>query len=122
MKKYLFSGIIIAAAIGGGVWWKNTHPSKPNPLDPFAQCLAEKGVTMYGTDSCSYCQKEKKEFEGAFKYVSYVECRRDPKKCLSMGIEKYPTWIFSDGRRLAGVQGIDKLAQESGCALPPSEN
>lgn len=30
----------------------------------------------------------------------------------------YPTWIFQDGKKLVGEQGLRKLSQESGCALP----
>lgn len=115
--KYGVIIFIVIGVIGGSIWWSRARNAAPNPLDPFAQCLAEKGVTMYGADSCSHCQKEKKEFGSAFKHIQYVECRRDPKQCLAMNIQGYPTWIFSDGRRFAGEQGIKKLAQESGCAL-----
>ena len=116
MQKYLIS-VIAIMAVAGGIWWKRAHPARPNPLDSFAKCLAEKAVTMYGADWCPHCQKEKKAFGSAFKYVPYVECPQNPKKCLDLGVDGYPTWIFKDSRRLAGEQGLEKLAQESGCAL-----
>lgn len=117
MKKYFFSAIFIAVA-GSAIWWRSARTIAPNPLNAFAQCLAERGVTMYGADWCPHCQSEKKAFGSAFKYVPYVECPRDPKRCLDLGIQGYPTWIFADGRRLEGEQGLARLSQESGCPLP----
>ena len=115
------SAMLIVSAVGGGVWWRVNTQSGPNPLDGFAKCLAEKGVTMYGADWCSHCQKEKAAFGSAFQYMSYVECPADPQKCLALGIQGYPTWIFPDGRRFEGEQGLEKLAQESACALPDTQ-
>ena len=87
-------------------------------LDNFAQCLAEKKITMYGAAWCSHCDNEKKAFGASFRFVPYVECPDNPKKCLDLGITGYPTWIFPDGRRFKGEQGIEKLAEESECVLP----
>lgn len=87
-------------------------------LDAFAQCLANKKITMYGEDTCTYCQKEKDNFGEAFRLVPYVECRQETKKCLEKNITGFPTWVFPDNRRLTGLQGLEKLAQESGCQLP----
>jgi len=93
--------------------------TKNNPaLDSFAQCLAERKITMYGAAWCSHCENEKKAFGKSFRFVPYVECPDNPKKCLDLGIKGYPTWIFPDGRRLEGEQGIERLAEESGCVLP----
>lgn len=105
----------------GGIWWKSAQSVKPNPLDSFAKCLAEKEVTMYGANWCSHCQNEKKAFGSAFRYVPYVECPKNPKQCLDLGIDGYPTWIFKNGRKLVGEQGIEMLAQESGCSLPVAQ-
>jgi len=122
MRKYLYGIIALTVIISGGVWLESLSSNDaPSPLDPFAQCLAEKEVAMYGADWCPHCQKEKKEFGSAFKYVPYVECPQNPKKCLDMGVDGYPTWIFKDGRKLVGEQGLEKLARESGCVLPNEE-
>ncbi len=94
-------------------------------LDKFAKCLAAKGAVMYGTAWCSHCQNEKAGFGDAFKYISYVECPENPQKCIDAGINGYPTWIFPasptgglEGRKLEGEQGLEKLAEESGCPQP----
>ncbi len=89
-----------------------------NQLDSFAQCLASKGITMYGANWCPHCQNEKNRFGSSFKFVPYVECPADPNKCLAAGVNAYPTWIFPDGKRLAGDQELQKLSDESGCQLP----
>ncbi len=120
MEKFIIftiGGILIVVM----VFVLSASENKNNPaLDIFAKCLSEKGVTMYGVDWCPHCQNEKKEFEDSFKYVNYVECPKEPQKCLALGIEGYPTWIFADGKRLVGEQGLEKLVKESECALTTS--
>lgn len=83
----------------------------------FAQCLTEKGLTMYGADWCSHCKNEKNAFGEAFKNIKYVECPDNPNECVEKGIKGYPTWILSDGRKLEGEQGLERLSRESGCML-----
>ena len=116
-KTIIIIGLIILAIIFTIFYFY----SKPTPIsgkfDDFAKCLLSKNITMYGADWCSYCQSEKAAFEGSFKYVPYVECPDNPQLCLDKGIEGYPTWIFPDGKKLVGEQGLKKLSQESGCVL-----
>jgi len=117
MDKFIIfaiGGVLIVAT----VFILNAGGKKDNlVLNQFAQCLSEKGVVMYGADWCPHCQNEKKAFGNSFQYVNYVECPKEPQKCLALGVDGYPTWIFSDGKRLVGEQGLEKLAGESGCAL-----
>lgn len=91
-------------------------------FDMFAQCLADKRITMYGAAWCPHCQNEKAAFGDSFKFVPYVECPEHAKECIALGIQGYPTWIFPDGKKLVGEQGIEKLSQESKCELPQSKN
>lgn len=86
-------------------------------LDSFAICLKEKGLTMYGAKWCPHCQREKKAFGDSFKYIPYVECPDQPKICLDLKVDSYPTWIFPDGRRLVGEQGLGNLSKMSGCSF-----
>lgn len=86
--------------------------------DDFAKCLAAKNITMYGSKSCSWCQKEKDNFGDAFQYVPYVECSKEPQKCVAAGIDSTPTWILPNGEKLIGYQGLANLSQLSGCLLP----
>ncbi len=102
--------IVITTNAGGG---KNTVN-----LDVFAQCLASKNITMYGAEWCTHCKDEKAGFGSSFKYVPYVECTVETQKCIDKGVDSYPTWIFPDGKKLVGTQGVQKLSEESGCPLP----
>lgn len=110
--------IVGALAIGGFLVWGAKKEAEPGKYDTFAKCLAEKQVTMYGAAWCSHCQNEKKAFGASFKYVPYVECPDNPKVCLDKGVNGYPTWIFPDGKKLEGEQGLLNLSKESGCPLP----
>ncbi len=92
---------------------------KVNALDTFAKCLADKNVIMYGAYWCPHCQNEKRAFGSSWKYVPYVECTEETQKCIDQKIKGYPTWIFPDGKRLEGEQGIEKLSKESRCELKP---
>ena len=95
-------------------------------LDPFASCLAEKGVKEYGAFWCPNCAKQEKMFGSSFKIIKekvYNEC--DPRcnvkdikdlpiacrgklgvteTCLAEKVDRYPTWEFPNGKRLVGVQ------------------
>lgn len=113
--------IIVAVGIavaGLGFLFVKPGQQEASALDSFAQCLAKEQITMYGADWCPHCQNEKKAFGDSFRFVPYVECPDDPKRCLDEGIKGYPTWVFPDGRKLAGEQGLKILSKESGCSLP----
>ncbi|TSA45830.1 hypothetical protein D4R51_01150 [bacterium] len=110
----ILAAVILIVVFAGG-------SAKPNPaMDAFAQCLASKNITMYGAYSCVHCQNEKKAFGSSFKYVPYVECTQETAKCTAAGIQGFPTWVFPDGKKLVGEQGIYKLSEESGCLLAAS--
>lgn len=101
------------------ILWVSGYFGRPasGEYDTFAQCLKDKGAVMYGAYWCPHCQNEKAAFGDSFRYVNYVECTQDVAKCQAAGVEGYPTWIFPDGKRLVGEQGLQKLSAESGCAL-----
>ncbi len=120
-KKHVFPIAISALAVGAlmALIFLPAIGTGSNPeLDGFAQCLAEKGVTMYGAEWCSHCQNQKRMFGDSFEHVPYVECPRQTNLCIERGIEGYPTWIFPDGTKLVGEQELDALAEKSGCRLP----
>lgn len=115
-KYFVIFGIVIA--IITTIYLMYPGEQAVGKFDAFAQCLAEKNITMYGAVWCSHCLNEKKSFGSSFRFVPYVECPDEPQKCLIAGINGYPTWVFPDGKKLEGEQGLKKLSQESGCALP----
>ncbi len=90
--------------------------SKVGEYDSFAKCLTEKKLTMYGTEWCSHCKNQKKEFGSSFQYVNYVDCDKSSNKCAAAGVRRYPTWEFN-GTLYPGEQALYKLATLSGCEL-----
>ncbi len=97
---------------------------KPNKLDGFARCLAQKKATMYGAFWCDHCREQKELFGDSFRYMPYVECvekgtRKVTEQCKSLGIRRTPTWIFENGERVDGkVLSLQELSQKTGCRLP----
>ncbi|MEW5955946.1 MAG: hypothetical protein AB1626_05435 [Candidatus Micrarchaeota archaeon] len=83
-----------------------------------AQCLTEKGWTMYGTTWCPHCTAQKETFGNeSFKYVDFVDCGEKPFECQENEIEGFPTWVNRDGSvKLVGAQALDTLASEAGCS------
>ncbi|KKW12803.1 MAG: VKORC1/thioredoxin domain protein [Parcubacteria group bacterium GW2011_GWA2_49_9] len=130
MKKNIIAGsiVLLAIVISGIIFSIGRQPNIAGALDGFAQCLAQKGFTMYGAYWCPHCQREKAAFGDSFKYIPYVECTEEPgtAQCTAAKITGYPTWITADGRRFEGEQGIEKLSEASSCPLtetnPTSQN
>ncbi len=80
-----------------------------------AQCLNDKGVTMYGAAWCGPCKEQKEDFGDAFSLIHYVDCGIEPKKCIEENIEYFPTVIMGDGKRIVGYRSLERLAKETGC-------
>ena len=119
MKK-IISYTLLIALILGGLYLTSKKQAGEAPREnivAFAQCLASKNMTMYGASWCSHCQNEKSHFGDAFKHVPYVECPENQQICLEKGIEGYPTWIDDQGNKFAGEQGLEGLAEITGCEL-----
>lgn len=120
IQAILVVAIITVIIVGVWQFWFRSIPDRiPNELQEFAQCLTARGGVMYGADWCPHCQEEKAAFGAAFEIINYVECPTEPKRCLDAGIQSYPTWIFPESREFVGRQGLERLAEISGCLLNP---
>ena len=117
ISSYVYAILVLAVFLGIFVWRAGTGGKVGASVVELAACLASKNITMYGADWCPHCQNEKRAFGDAFKQVPYVECPDNPQKCIDAGIKSYSTWVWPDGKRLEGEQGIERLAEESGCNL-----
>ena len=83
-----------------------------------AKYLSERKATMYGSYTCSHCEKQKELFGGAFGHITYVECSRsgpdpDPDLCAAKDIKSYPTWEIG-GEFHQGVKTLEQLGKISG--------
>lgn len=110
--------IIVVVGAAAMIYGSQKTVSDKPELNAFAQCLKSKDWTMYGAYWCPHCQREKANFGSAFQYVNYVECTQATELCNEKKIEGYPTWIGPDGKHYEGEQGLAKLSELSGCALP----
>ncbi len=87
--------------------------------DILAKCLTEKGIKMYGTYKCGYCNSQKQMFSESFQYIDYIECdsageNAAPSTCQEAGVNAYPTWIINN-KKYEGEQSLNKLKQISEC-------
>ena len=96
-------------------------------LDGFAQCLTEKGMKFYGSQTCGWCAQEKELFGDSMQYVDYVECLDEETggataACAAEGIYVagglgVPTWQLSSGEMSSGYKTLEELAELSSCPL-----
>lgn len=120
--KFIVFIVLVIVIIGGiGIWANNNQT--PSKYEQFAKCINDSGAKFYGTFWCSHCQNQKKMFDSSAKYLPYVECsspngQEQLQVCKDAGIEGYPTWVFSDGKRLSGELSFETLAQNTNCPLP----
>ncbi|MBW2982883.1 hypothetical protein KY327_01110 [Candidatus Woesearchaeota archaeon] len=113
---FIVLGVLIAAGLLTLIF------TGQRDYEGFAQCLADEGYVMAGTEWCSHCADQKSMFKGAFDDVirpegAYKDCDRDKQWCEEQGIEGYPTWVTPDGNKIAGVQKLPTLARISSCDL-----
>lgn len=120
MKNILIYIVVTGLILGLGVFVlvKPQESSEGNKYDAFAQCLADKGLTMYGAYWCPHCQAQKKLFGASFAKVKYVECTTNEKLCIDKGVQGYPTWIDAQGQKHSGEQTLEDLAKIASCQLP----
>ncbi len=124
-KYKIILAIIVAIVVVAAIYWFGFARTSGNKIildtkniDAFAKCLTQKGVAMYGAYWCPHCQRQKKLFGDSFKYVNYVECTKDIKKCQEKKIEGYPTWIFKNGDRIKREATFEELAKKTACKAP----
>jgi hypothetical protein len=109
--------IVVVVGVGAMAYQLVPVTEKPE-LNAFAQCVTDKGWTMYGAYWCSHCKAEKANYGSAFQYIKYVECTNETDLCTEKQIEGYPTWLGPDDQRESGELGLKRMAELSGCELP----
>ncbi len=122
--KNIIIGIAIVVIIGVGIWLLARGANSPGVLDGFARCLKDKGAVFYGAFWCPHCQNQKALFGNSARLLPYVECsmpdgQSQTLACSKKGVESYPTWEFPDGTRETGEISLARLAEKTGCVLPP---
>lgn len=119
LLKIFLATVLLAA--GWKLWMDHSEEAGVGTTrtdrDQFVICLSEKGVKMYGSDICEFCQAQKKIFGSSFEKINYVNCDFDKQICQEKGITAYPVWEIS-GKLDAGIASFDKLANATGCVAP----
>lgn len=120
-KKYwIIGGVLVLALIGWKVYaYMNAEPGQ---YDNLARCIKDSGAKFYGASWCPHCQNQKEAFGKSAKYLPYVECSMPGSNAVSLvcknaNIDGFPTWVFSDGSRLVGMQTVEALAEKAGCQM-----
>ncbi len=131
MRNILSIVLVLVLLVGGAVYLfaDKSGEKKTGVYDEFAQCIYDSGFRMYGSATCSFCEKQRKLFSGSEEYIREIEC--DPRndnpqveRCIAKEITHTPTWIIEDeeGNNIkkfdAGVLSLQELSSESGCTLP----
>lgn len=92
--------------------------------DLLARCLAEKGLVVYSSITCSACRAQRKLFGKAFEHITEIECNPNAPDnqvglCLEKQIRKTLTWILEvngkEIKRLEGYHLLEDLATFAGC-------
>lgn len=109
--------LLIVAVCVVALLYYLTADRGPGQYDDFAKCLTEKGISMGGTNTCTYCKQQKEMFGKSFKYVDYKNCDYEREWCVSNGVRRFPTWVFPDGKAYTGLQNLKALSTLSGCEL-----
>ncbi|MBU0470858.1 MAG: hypothetical protein KKA62_00085 [Nanoarchaeota archaeon] len=97
---------------------------KKNNYDLLAQCLSEKGATIYSSFRCGHCLQQKELLGDSVRFIKEVECNPDGensqiKLCEEKEITGTPTWVIEKNgieiKRHAGYMTIEELKEFSGC-------
>lgn len=112
MKKIIIATLAISAIILTGC----TQKTPEVDLDTFAQCLTEKGATIYTTQTCGYCQKQKAMFGDSRQYINNVDCNAQPIICSQEGIQWVPNRKIN-WEDLMWLQSLETLAEKTGCEI-----
>ena len=87
-------------------------------LYDFNDCLAEKGVKIYGANWCGYTVSWANTL-GGFDAVApvYVECTEKQDVCSEQEVSGYPTTKIN-GQVYSGARTIEAIADATGCPAP----
>jgi len=116
-KEYIivFYGFMFFAIIGAVIGYYSNKTVCNGPMDAFAKCISSKGFTMYGRETCGWCQMQMKEFGYSFKYITYIDCNTNAQACAIVNITGTPTWIHGD-QKIESMLTIGMLEQLTNCS------
>jgi len=66
--------------------------------------LKKKGWRMFGSPTCSWCQKQLEVFGEYANDINFVDCSKNPELCAKYKISGFPTWVDSQGNVYPGFK------------------
>lgn len=115
IKKAAYA-LAIIAIVGVIILIAKSASSNAKTMDNFANCLASKGVVIYGNEWCKYTARQKSMFGSSFNNLKYVICDQQKALCDEKKITITPTWEIN-GTMMQQVQTMETLSRVSGCPL-----
>ena len=79
--------------------------------DELAHELTADGWTLYGTDQCGWCIRQKEEFGDAFGNLTYINCMENRSACIDSGITSIPCWASPNGTLHPGYHNLTRLSE-----------
>jgi len=99
---FLFSLLVIVGC-------SNNNPAN----EEIIKCIGQK-VTLYVSEGCTHCVKQKQILGEIIKYIDLIDCSENSQACQNAGIRYVPTWIIN-GEKITGAQTIEVLKTLTGC-------
>jgi thiol-disulfide isomerase/thioredoxin len=97
----------------------NNNGNNINSMLEFNECLAEKGIVIYGSEWCPACQSLVETLGGYDKVKSvYVECNTNPQRCANEAKTEYIPEIQFNGEVYKGQKTIQALSSLTNCPMP----
>ena len=101
------------------------HPIEEDSEEPeeeitaangFIQCLADAGLIIYGSRTCSACKNLAEQF-GGYEAINaiYVECSNDWDRCSSAKQTNYVPEIQIKGELYTDTRTLEKIGEVAGC-------
>ena len=78
-----------------------------------AKCLDKKDAEFYDSINCADCEKQRKMFGRAIKFITVVDCGNNKELCKN--IREVPAW-YIDKNIYYGYKNITELKDISGCS------
>ncbi|MBI2595521.1 hypothetical protein HYW46_02170 [Candidatus Daviesbacteria bacterium] len=122
LAPLIITGVVMSFVI----YFMQTGSVVKKDYSSFVACLNKNGVVYYKSVKCNNCKRQEKLLGEAYKKLNSVECHPEgpnpkPELCLEKKISKTPTFIIEkngvEGKRVEGLQPLEKLGAFGGCPL-----
>jgi len=108
------AAIIILISILGIIIYLYTQGGTPTSINTTTTMCIANSSTLYATEWCGYCQKQKSLFGTNVNLLNVVDCDKDKELCIMENIKGFPTWKINN-KSYFGLRYEDDLRSITGC-------